>query len=122
MKWLFCHSNENSQLQVIGLINTRAYEFGTEAVFSRDSQILEKIIRFRIVHGNNGITDGWGSYNWMNNNADFNRIIHIHGHNDFDLNDESTSHIENVRADLKGLLSRAYVAVKADNFIYFLKE
>lgn len=58
----------------------------------------------------------------MNNNADFNRIIHIHGHNDFDLNDESTSHIENVRADLKGLLSRAYVEVKADNFIYFLKD
>ena len=53
----------------------------------------------------------------MNNKADFNSIIHIHGHND-----ESTSHIESVWAELKRLLRRGYVAVKVDNFIYFLKE
>ena len=120
---LFSHHDGHNQIWVIGLINTRTYDFRTEAVYSRDADILEKIIRYHISIGNNIITDGWGAYNWMNAaNSGFNRIIHIHGHHDFGHGDESTSHIESVWSDLKRLLSRAYVAVKSENFIYFLKE
>lgn len=59
---------------------------------------------------------------WIVKNSGFNRIIHIHGHHDFDHGDDSTSHIESVWSDLKRLLSRAYVAGKSENLIFFLKE
>ena len=63
------------------------------------------------------------AYNWNDDdNSGFHRIIHIHGHHDFCHGDESTSHIESVWSDLKRLLSKAYVVVKSENFIYFLKD
>ena len=59
----------------------------------------------------------------MNNpNSGFNRIIHVHGRHDFALGAESTSHIESVWGDLKRILSKIYVSVKSENFIYFAKE
>lgn len=57
---LFSHYDGHRHIWVIGLINTRTFEFLTEAVYSRDSGILEKIIRHHISTGNNIITDGWG--------------------------------------------------------------
>ena len=48
--------------------------------------------------------------------------MHMHDHHDFVHDDESTSHIESVWAELKWLLSLAYAAVKADNYINFLKK
>ena len=55
------------------------------------SGILERIIRHHISIGNNIITDGLGAYDWMNSrNSGYNRIIHIHGHHDFDHVEEST--------------------------------
>ena len=61
------------------------------------------------------------AYLWLNN-SDYHHIVHIHVHHDFDHDDESTSHIVSMWADLMLLLSRLFVAVKSENFIYFLKE
>lgn len=58
----------------------------------------------------------------MNNNADYNRIIHIYGHRDFVHCDESTSYIESIWADLKRILYKGYIVIKSENFIYILKE
>ena len=74
---LFCHCNDNTKIWVIGLINTRNKDFRTEIVYSRDSDILKKIVRYHIGPGNNIITDWMGTNDWMDNNPDFNRIIHI---------------------------------------------
>ena len=77
---LFCHNHGNEQIWLIGLVNTRNKNFRIEAVKSRDSDILEKIIRHHVGIGNNIVTDGWGAYNWMNSlNSGYHRIIHIHG-------------------------------------------
>ena len=54
---LFCHCNGKTKIWVIGLINTRNKDFRTEVVYSRDSDIFEKIVRYHIVPGNNIITD-----------------------------------------------------------------
>ena len=63
----------------------------------RDSDILQKIIKHHIRTGNNIVTDGWEAYGWMNGpNSDYNRIIHLHGHHDFDYGEESTYHLEYV--------------------------
>ena len=120
---LFCHTNMNEQIWLIGLINTRNKNFRLEAVTRRDGDILQRIIRQHIGTGNNVVTDGWGAYNWMNSvNSGFNRIIHIHGQHDFGYGEQSTSHIESVWSDLKQKLSAFYVAVREENFILFVKE
>ena len=120
---LFCHFNGNNQIWLIGLINTETKDFRIEAVLERNSEILEKIIRHHVSIGNNIITDGWSGYNWMDNpNSGFHRIIHVHGLHDFGHGAESTSHIESVWGDMKRLLTKLYVSVKSENFIYFAKE
>ena len=120
---LFCHNHGNEQIWLIGLVNTRNKNFRIEAVKSRDSDILEKIIRHHVGIGNNIVTDGWGAYNWMNSlNSGYHRIIHIHGHHDFGYGAESTSHVESVWGELKQKFRSFYVAVKSDNFILFAKE
>ena len=120
---LFCHTYENEQIWLIGLINTRNKKFRIEAVKRRDSEIMQKIIKQHIGTGNNIVTDGWGAYGWMDaNNSGYNRIIHIHGHHDFGYGEESTSHVESLWADLKQKLKSFYIAVKPNNFIYFAKE
>ena len=120
---LFCHTQNNEKIWLIGLVNTRNKQFRIEAVKRRDSDILQKIIKQHVGTGNNIVTDGWGAYGWMNaHNSGYNRIIHIHGHHDFGYGEESTSHVESVWGDLKQKLSSFYVAVKPDNFIYFAKE
>lgn len=84
---------------------------------------MKKIIKQHIGIGNNMVTDGWGAYEWMDaNNLGYNRIIHIHGHHDFGYEEESTSHVESVWADLKQKLKSIYIAVKPNIFIYFAKE
>ena len=106
-----------------GLINTRNKNFRIEAVKTRDSDILEKIIRHHVGIGNNIVTDGWGAYNWMNSfNSGYRRIIHIHGNHDFGYGAEATSHVESVWGDMKQKLRAFNVAVKSDNFILFGKE
>ena len=120
---LFCHFNGNQQIWLIGLINTQTQDFKIEAVYGRKSDILEKIIKFHVSKGNNIITDGWPGYNWMNDSScGYHRIIHIHGQNDFGHGSETTPYIERVWGDLKRLLSKIYVSVKSDNFIYFEKN
>ena len=73
---LFCHFNGNRQIWLIGLINTNTQEFRIEAVYDRNSEIMEKIIKHHVGEGNFIITDGWGAYSWMDN-------PNIHGHHDF---------------------------------------
>ena len=108
---------------LIVIINTRNKNLRIEAVKSRDSVILEKIIRHHVGTGNNIVKDGWGAYNWMNSfNSGYWRVIHIHGHHDFGYGTESTSHVESVWGGLKQKLREFYMAVKTDNFILFLKE
>ena len=120
---LFCYFNGTNQIWLIGFINIQTKDFLIEAVLERKSEILEKIIRHHVSIGNNIITDGWNGYNWMNNpNSGFNRIIHVHGLHDFGQGAESTSHIESVWGDLKRLLTKIYVSVKSENFIYLAKE
>jgi hypothetical protein len=46
----------------------------------------------------------------------------LHAQNNFGHAPQSTSYIESVWGDLKRLLSKIYVSVKSDNFIYFGKN
>lgn len=120
---LFCLNHGIEQIWLIGLINTRNKNYRIEAVKSRNSGILEKIIRHHIGTGNNIVTDGWHVYNWMNSlNSGYLRTIHMYGKYDFGYDEESTSHVESAMGDLKQKLRAFYMAVKSDNFILFTKE
>ena len=119
---LFSHTIDNEQIWLVGLIDTNTKYFRIEAVKERDTETMERIICHHIGKGNNIITDGWGSYNWLDNpRFGYRRIIHIHGLHDFGFGNESTSYIESVWSDLKRLLSKIYNAVKPTNFLYFAK-
>ena len=94
---MFCHFNGNQQIWLIGLANTQTQDFRIEAVYDRNSDILEKIIKFHVSKGNNIITDGRPAYNWMIvPSCGYHGIIHIHGQNDFGFCSESTLYIESV--------------------------
>ena len=55
---LFCHTQDNEKIWLIGLVNARNKQFRIEAVKRRDSDILQKIIKQYIGTGNNIFTDG----------------------------------------------------------------
>ena len=58
----FCHINGIHQIWLIGMINTVTYNFRIEAVYERNSDIMQKIIKHHIGIGNSIITDGWGLF------------------------------------------------------------
>ena len=119
---LFSYIN-NEHIWLIGLIDTNNKYFRIEAVKDRGTETMKKIICHHIDIGNNIITDGWGSYQWLDNPIyGYRRIIYIHGNLDFGFTHESTSQIESVWSDLKRLLSKIYTAIQSSNFIYFPKE
>ena len=118
---LFVKDINGVQYWIIGLINVETKEIRLEIVTERSEEIIKKIILHHIGSGNNIITDGWPSYNWLSS-FNYNHIRHIHGRNDFGHGLESTSHIEQIWEQLKLLIVRLYVELQSDNLIYFVRE
>jgi len=107
---LFVKDNNGVQYWIIGLINIQTKNIRLEIVTDRTEYIIKKIILHHIGIGNNVITDGWPSYNWLSS-FNYHHIRHIHGRNDFGYGMESTSHIEQIWHQLKILIERLYIAV-----------
>ena len=120
-KSLFVHYSNGDQIWVVGLINVVSKKIRLELVKERSSQILQKIIFHHIGFNNTIITDGWEGYNWIRDYRYY-HIIHIHGRHDFGSGNESTSCIESIWGIFKGMITRYYNALNADNFVYFLRE
>ena len=93
-----------------------------EAVFERNSNIIEKFITKYIEPRNNIITDGWSAYNIFNNNPNYNRIPHNQGGGDFGYGIQYTSHIESLWSQLKGKIKSSYHAIPNKHIIHFVKE
>lgn len=72
---LFCHTYNNEQIWLVGLINTYTKYFRIEAVKDRNAETLKKIIYHHVETGNTLVTDGC--------NSGFRRIIHNHCLHDF---------------------------------------
>ena len=62
---------------------------------TRDEDTIKNFVQDYIENGNTIITDAWRSYNFLDNaDSEIQHLVHNHGHGDFDLGQNSTSHIE----------------------------
>ena len=93
---------------MIGAINNKTKNFGLETVFTRNSDILKKFVYKYIEKGNTIVSDGWAGYNFLNNNQDYNHIVHIHGGGDFGFGITSTSYIEGLWINIKSKIKSIY--------------
>ena len=108
---------------VIGIIKTTSKKIRVEITFNRNESTIKKIINAHIKTGNHIISDAWAAYNWLDN--PFSGYIHSkhnHGHSDFGLGLESTSHFEGLWVQLKNNIRNIYYVIPEDNFLLFLRE
>ena len=119
---LFIHL-DNRQLWVIGIINTITKKFRLELSFTRDASVLKNIIQKHIKKGNVIVSDAWAGYNWLSD-AQFGYAHHVHnhGHGDFGLGIDSTSHVEQLWSHLKSIIKNLYYSIPHKNFITFIRE
>lgn len=97
----FTHTNKNKAVWVIGVINNRIKNFRLDTVFTRNSDILKKFVYKYFEKGNTIVSNGWARYKFLNNNQDYNHIVHIHGGGDFVFGIISTSYIEGLWSNIK---------------------
>ena len=106
----------------MNIVNTNSKEFRIVATTTgREGDILKKFITKFVPPDNNIVTDGWVSYNFLNDNG-YARYEHNHGSGDFGEGEESTSHSEGLWDNIKGDIISTYYSIPCKDFLYFLKE
>ena len=84
---------------------------------------MEAFITKHVEKGNHIITDGWMSYDFLDNfNSGYIRHKYIHGNGDLGYGQESTSYVESLWGLLKAKLKECYHSVPANIFMLFVKE
>ena len=61
---LFAHKN-GKQIWLLGIINNSTKDFRIEGTYERTTDCIQKFICFNLKKGNNIITDGFASYNFL---------------------------------------------------------
>ena len=62
-------------------------------------------------------------YNFLSNlESPFEHSVHNHGYGDFGVGADSTSHIESVSSQMKGLIKKIYYIIHKANFATFIRE
>ena len=91
---LISHVN-NSQLWIIGAIDTVNKEVRLVLRATRDEDTIKKFVQDYIANGNTIITYAWRSYNFLDNaDSEIQHLVHNHGHGDFGYGQNSTSLVE----------------------------
>ena len=79
---------------LLGIIRLSTKEFRIEAIFERDTATIKKVISKFVDKGNTIISDGWNSYNYLDNSeGGYIHVKHIHSSGSFGAGILSTSHI-----------------------------
>ena len=119
---LISHVN-NTQLWIIGAIDTVNKDVRLILSFSRDEDTMKKFVETYIENGNTIITDAWRSYNFLDNEeSEIHHIVHNHGHGDFGHGQNSTSHIEQYWSQLKANIHQMYNIVPKSNINLYIRE
>ena len=119
---LFIHDINNEQIWVLGGIETKDKNIRLSITKIRNIDNLENFVYENFIEGTHFTHDGWNSYNFLNNNINYTHETHNHGAGDFGNGLHSTSHIENLWANLKKIITKIYGVMPQKNFILFLKE
>lgn len=115
---------EGQKLWIIGAKNNTTNNIRLDIFKSRTEDDCKIFIFNHIKPNNTIITDGWPSYNFLNNNdSNYVHEVHAHGPNgNFGFGAHSTSIIEGAWGTIKSIIKRIYGYIPADNFILFLRE
>ena len=71
---------EGQQVWLIEIIDNIEKDFLLEAVFNRDESSIKKYISMYIETGNNICSDGWATYNYLDNElSGYHHYRHVHG-------------------------------------------
>lgn len=119
---LFLHDSLGNQIWVVGGIETKELRMRLNVINLRNSENLETFIFNNFKEGTHFTHDGWSGYTFLNNNINFTHETHIHGGGDFGLGYHSTSHIENLWANLKKTIRSIYGIMPKKDFILYLRE
>ena len=100
---------------------TNSNRFRLDIIKQRNAENLEIFIKNHIEAGTTIITDGWNGYHFLDNDdtSVWEHDFHNHGGEDFGFGSNSTSHIENLRANLKNQIKSIYNKIPLKNFIFF---
>ena len=116
-------SEGNENIWVIGVINNCTKQFRLEISKIRNSNVLKKFIFAYVKPGNIIVSDWWAGYDFLSeNNSPYVHSVHNHGHGDFGIGLDSTSHIEQLWSQLKSTISKIYTIIPSKNFYLYLKE
>ena len=89
----------------------------------RTEEILKKVVCAYVKKGNVIVTDGWSGYNYISRvNSGYSHSIHNHGHGDFGVGLDSTSHIEGIWSRLKTILKQIYYVIPNEYIHLFIRE
>ena len=89
----------------------------------RDTTVIKEIIKTHIKSGNVVISDNWAAYYWLSNpDSGYFHHVHTHGHRDFGVGSDATSHIEQLWAHLKSIIKKIYHTIPTENFVLFMRE
>ena len=81
---------------------------------------METFIKNYIPLGNIIITDGFSSYNLLNQfESSYNHIKHLRWGGDFGLGLQSTSYIESLWSQIKGIIKSSYYSIPLKIFNVF---
>ena len=111
----------NEIIWVLDMRNTETKDFLLVVTKIKDTEKIKAFITRYIPSGNFIVTDGWGSYSWLNHFG-YIRLEHNHGAGDFYFANESTSHAENLWNVLKTDVISTYFAIQNKDFLLFLRE
>ena len=103
------------------MINTETKDFRLVVTKIRDTEKIKAFITRYIPPGNFIVTDGWGSYSWLNHFG-YIRLENNHGAGYFGFANESTSHTKNLLNVVKTDMISTYFSIQNKNFLFFLIE
>ena len=114
---------KNTPYWVIGIINVTTRAIHLEISPIREEETLKTIITTLIKIRNVIISDNQAAYHWLNNPINgYIHHVHSHGHRDFGIGTDNTSHIEQLWAHLKNIIKNIYHIIPNENITLFLQE
>ena len=119
---LIAHKN-GKQIWLLGIIYNSTKDFRMEGTYERATDCIQKFICCNLKKGNNIITDGFVSYNFLDRiNSGYTHIKHIHGGGNFGFGCESTSHIESIWSQLKEKKKKNILYYTWKIILHFVRE
>ncbi len=106
----------------MGAVDTSLKSIRLDIIRERNGNNLSIFVYNHFREGTHFTHDGWGGYNFLNNDINYTHETHNHRRGDFGLDKKSTSHIEALWAEIKKEFFSIYGIIPMNNFIYFLRE